>query len=109
MSTALIHHTSDAAFASDVLQSGAPVLVDCWANWCGPCNAITPLLDEAAQTYGARLKIVKINVDENLVVPARLGVSEAPTLMFFKGGRMMASQAGALTRAQLTAFIDSHL
>lgn len=109
MGSALIHHTNDAAFASDVLQSSAPVRVDCWANWCGPRKAITSLLDEAATTYDGRLKIVKINVDENLVMPAKLGVSEAPTLMFFKGARMMASQVGAVNRAQLTAFIDSHL
>jgi thioredoxin 1 len=109
MSTALIHDTSDASFETDVIQSGEPVLVDCWATWCGPCKAIAPLLDEAAQTYLGRLKIVKINVDENRVMPAKLGVRGVPTLMLFKGGALAATKVGAVTKAQLTAFIDGQL
>ena len=109
MSNALIKDTSDAAFDSDVLQSDQPVLVDCWATWCGPCKAIAPLLDEASLAYDGKLRIVKINVDENRVMPAKLGVRGVPTLMLFKGGALKATKVGAVTKAQLTAFIDGQL
>lgn len=109
MSTALIQDTSDASFERDVIQSDEPVLVDCWATWCGPCKAIAPLLDEASKAYGGRLKIVKINVDENRLIPAKLGVRGVPTLMLFKGGELKATKVGAVTKTQLTAFIDGQL
>ena len=109
MSTDLIKDTSDAAFEVDVMQSSQPVLVDCWATWCGPCKAIAPLLDDASKTYDGRLKIVKMNVDDNRVIPARMGVRGVPTLMLFKNGQLKATKVGAVTKAQLTSFIDGQL
>lgn len=109
MSTSSIKDISDASFEADVMQSEQPVLVDCWATWCGPCKAIAPLLDEASRLYDGRLQIVKINVDENRAVPARLGVRGVPTLMLFKGGELKATKVGAVTKAQLSAFIDAQL
>ncbi len=109
MSSALITHTTDATFEADVLQSTGPVLVDCWATWCGPCKAISPLLDEASTNYDGKLKIVKINVDENRLIPAKLGVRGVPTLMMFKGGELKATKVGAVTKAQLTALIDGQI
>jgi len=109
MSNALIKDTSDATFQSDVLQADGPVLLDCWATWCGPCKAISPLLDEASKAYDGRLRIVKINVDDNRAVPAQLGVRGVPTLMLFKGGELKATKVGAVSRSQLTEFIDAQL
>ena len=109
MSSDLIQHTSDAAFESDVLQADKPVLVDYWAEWCGPCKMIAPILDEVSKDYDGRLKIAKMNVDENRDVPAKFGIRGIPTLMLFKGGQLAATKVGALSKAQLTAFIDSHL
>jgi len=109
MTTSCIKHTSDASFEDDVLKSAEPVLVDCWATWCGPCKAIAPLLDEAVRDYDGRLRIVKMNVDENRAVPARLGVRGVPTLMMFKAGELKASKVGAVSKAQLKAFIDAQL
>ena len=109
MSSDLIHHTSDAAFDSDVLQADKPVLVDYWAEWCGPCKMIAPILDEVSKDYDGRLKIAKMNVDENRDVPAKFGIRGIPTLMLFKDGQLAATKVGALSKAQLTAFIDSHL
>jgi thioredoxin 1 len=109
MSSDLIQHTSDAAFDSDVLQADKPVLVDYWAEWCGPCKMIAPILDEVSKDYDGRLKIAKMNVDENRDVPAKFGIRGIPTLMLFKGGALAATKVGALSKAQLTAFIDSHL
>ena len=109
MSSDLIQHTSDAAFDSDVLQADKPVLVDYWAVWCGPCKMIAPILDEVSKDYDGRLKIAKMNVDENRDVPAKFGIRGIPTLMLFKGGQLAATKVGALSKAQLTAFIDSHL
>ena len=109
MSSDLIHHTSDAAFEGDVLQADKPVLVDYWAEWCGPCKMIAPILDEVSKDYDGRLKIAKMNVDENRDVPAKYGIRGIPTLMLFKGGQLAATKVGALSKAQLTAFIDSHL
>lgn len=109
MSSDLIQHTSDAAFDSDVLKSDKPVLVDYWAEWCGPCKMIAPILDEVSKDYDGRLKIAKMNVDENRDVPAKFGIRGIPTLMLFKGGQLAATKVGALSKAQLTAFIDSHL
>jgi thioredoxin 1 len=109
MSSDLIQHTSDAAFDSDVLQADKPVLVDYWAEWCGPCKMIAPILDEVSKDYDGRLKIAKMNVDENRDVPAKFGIRGIPTLMLFKDGQLAATKVGALSKAQLTAFIDSHL
>ena len=109
MSSDSIKHVTDASFESDVLQSGKPVLVDYWAEWCGPCKMIAPILDEVARDYGERLQVAKMNVDENSEVPGKLGIRGIPTLMLFKDGELVATKVGALPKAQLTAFIDSHL
>ena len=104
-----IKHVSDASFEQDVLQSSKPVLVDFWAEWCGPCKMIAPILEEVAKDYEDRLQIVKINVDENQDVPAKFGIRGIPTLILFKNGANAAQKVGALSKSQLTAFIDSHL
>jgi thioredoxin 1 len=109
MSSDLIQHTSDAGFDSDVLKSDQPVLVDYWAEWCGPCKMIAPILDDVSKDYQGRLKVAKMNVDENRDVPAKYGIRGIPTLMLFKDGQLAATKVGALSKAQLTAFIDSHL
>ena len=109
MSSDLIKHVSDATFESDVLQSGAPVLVDYWAEWCGPCRMIAPLLDEVASGYQGKLQVAKMNVDENREIPAKFGIRGIPTLMVFKGGQLAATKVGAMSKAQLTAFIDQQL
>ena len=109
MSSDLIKHTSDATFEADVLQSDTPVLVDYWAEWCGPCKMIAPILDETAKELGSRLQIAKMNVDENREVPAKFGIRGIPTLMIFKGGQLAATKVGAMSKAQLTAFIDQQL
>jgi thioredoxin 1 len=109
MSSDLIKHTTDASFDSDVLQSDTPVLVDYWAEWCGPCKQIAPILDVVSKAYEGRLQVVKMNVDENSAVPAKFGIRGIPTLMLFKGGTLAATKVGALPKAQLTAFLDSHL
>ena len=100
---------TDQSFATDVLGADTPVLVDFWAEWCGPCKMIAPILDEVSKDYDGRLKIAKMNVDENRDVPAKFGIRGIPTLMLFKGGALAATKVGALSKAQLTAFIDSHL
>ena len=109
MSSELIKHISDASFEADVLQSDKPVLVDYWAEWCGPCKMIAPILDETAKEYGERLQIAKMNVDENREVPAKFGIRGIPTLMLFKGGQLAATKVGALSKAQLAQFLDGHL
>jgi thioredoxin 1 len=109
MSSELIKHVSDSSFESDVIQSEKPVLVDFWAEWCGPCKGIAPILDEASKAYDGRLQIAKLNVDENRDVPAKFGIRGIPTLMLFKGGELAATKVGALNKAQLTAFLDGHL
>jgi thioredoxin 1 len=109
MSSELIKHVTDDSFGDDVLQSDKPVLVDYWAEWCGPCKMIAPILDEAAAQYGDRLQIAKMNVDENREVPAKFGIRGIPTLMLFKGGQLAATKVGALSKAQLAAFLDGHL
>ncbi len=109
MSSELIKHITDDSFADDDLQSDKPVLVDYWAEWCGPCKMIAPILDEAAAQYGDKLQIAKMNVDENREIPAKFGIRGIPTLMLFKGGQLAATKVGALSKAQLTAFLDGHL
>ena len=104
-----IHYVTDANFEAEVLQSATPVLVDYWAEWCGPCKMIAPILDQVAREYDGRLKIAKINVDENQLTPAKFGVRGIPTLMLFKNGNVEATPVGALSKSQLTAFIDSNL
>ncbi|MDH1702497.1 MULTISPECIES: thioredoxin TrxA [Comamonas] len=109
MASDLIKHISDASFEADVLQSGTPVLVDYWAEWCGPCKMIAPILDDVATAYQGKLTIAKMNVDENREIPAKFGIRGIPTLMLFKDGELAATKVGALAKAQLTAFIDQNL
>src|SRR5690348_12572377 len=104
MSSELIKHVTDESFGTDVLKSETPVLVDYWAEWCGPCKMIAPILDEVSKDYGGRLQVAKMNVDDNREVPARYGIRGIPTLMLFKGGEAAATKVGALSKAQLTAF-----
>ena len=109
MASDLIQHLSDATFESAVLNSKQPVLVDFWAEWCGPCKMIAPVLDEAANIYQGKLQITKLNVDENRDIPAKFGIRGIPTLMLFKNGNVEATKVGALSKSQLTAFIDSNI
>ncbi|MBS0484240.1 MAG: thioredoxin TrxA [Proteobacteria bacterium] len=104
-----IHYVTDANFDTEVLQSTTPVLVDYWAEWCGPCKMIAPILDEIASEYGERLKVAKLNIDENQLTPPKYGIRGIPTLMLFKNGNIEATKVGALSKSQLTAFIDSHI
>ena len=104
-----IHHVTDDSFESEVLQASGPVLVDYWAEWCGTCKAIAPTLDQIAREYQGRLKIAKINIDDNQDTPVKYGVRGIPTLMLFKNGNVEATKIGALSKSQLTAFIDSHI
>ena len=109
MASDLIKHITDVSFEADVLQAGTPVLVDFWAEWCGPCKMIAPILDEVATAYQGKLSIAKMNVDENRAMPAKFGIRGIPTLMLFKNGELAATKVGALSKAQLTAFIDQQL
>jgi thioredoxin 1 len=104
-----IHYVTDATFESEVTQSALPVLMDYWAEWCGPCRMIAPILDEIAKEYAGRLVVAKLNVDENQQTPQKFGVRGIPTLMLFKNGNIEATKVGALSKSQLTAFIDSHI
>lgn len=104
-----VFHVTDDTFETEVLQAPVPVLVDYWAEWCGPCKIIAPVLDEVAQEYSGRLKIAKLNIDENLATPPKYGIRGIPTLMLFKNGNIEATKVGALSKSQLTAFIDSNI
>ena len=104
-----IHYVSDDSFDLEVLQSTMPVLVDYWADWCGPCKMIAPILDEVAQEYAGRIKVAKLNIDENQQTPPKYGIRGIPTLMIFKNGNVEATKVGALSKSQLTAFIDSNV
>ncbi|KAB1445961.1 MULTISPECIES: thioredoxin TrxA [Bordetella] len=104
-----IKNVSDASFEADVLKSGQPVLVDYWAAWCGPCKMIAPILEEVASEYAGRLTVAKLNVDENQDTAAKYGVRGIPTLMLFKDGQAAATKVGALSKSQLTAFLDGAL
>ena len=104
-----IHHVTDATFEAEVLQSQSPVLVDYWAEWCGPCKAIAPTLEEVAKEYSGKLKVAKVNVDENQEIPRKYGIRGIPTLMLFKNGNIEAAKVGALSKSQLTAFLDSNI
>ena len=109
MASELIKHTTDATFEADVLKSSKPVLVDYWAEWCGPCKMIAPILDEVATGYDGKLQIAKMNVDENRDIPAKFGIRGIPTLMLFKNGNVEATKVGALSKTQLAAFIDANI
>ncbi|MCA3186547.1 MULTISPECIES: thioredoxin TrxA [unclassified Cupriavidus] len=104
-----IKYVSDASFDTDVLKSDKPVLLDFWAEWCGPCKMIAPILDEVAKDYGDRVQIAKINVDENQQVPAKFGIRGIPTLILFKNGEVVAQKVGALSKSQLTSFLDAQV
>lgn len=108
MSNHIIHVTDD-TFPSEVLNSGKPVLVDFWAEWCGPCKIIAPILDDIAQDYADKVKIAKLNIDENPSTPPKYGIRGIPTLMLFKGGNPEATKVGAISKSQLTVFLDSNL
>jgi thioredoxin 1 len=109
MSSELIKQVTDASFGTDVLQSDKPVLVDYWAEWCGPCKMIAPILDELSKQYEGRLQIAKINVDDNREKPAQYGIRGIPTLQLWKNGELVRSLVGVKPKAELTAFLDAHL
>ena len=104
-----IVHVTDGSFEEDVLEAEDPVLVDYWAEWCGPCKAIAPILGEIAEEYAGRLKIAKLNIDENPSTPPKYGIRGIPTLMLFKDGNVEATKVGALSKSQLAAFLDSNI
>ena len=109
MSNDLIKHVPDATFEAEVLKAAGPVLVDYWAEWCGPCKMIAPVLDDIATTYEGKLTIAKLNIDDNQETPAKHGVRGIPTLMLFKNGNVEATKVGALSKSQLQAFLDANI
>lgn len=108
MSDAIVH-TTDESFVDDVLKSEKPALVDFWAEWCGPCKMIAPILEEVAGEYEARLKVCKIDIDANQNTPPKYGIRGIPTLLLFKNGELEASKVGALSKSQLQAFLEEHI
>jgi len=104
-----VTHVTDATFSDDVLKSDTPVLVDFWAEWCGPCKMIAPVLEEVAVSHAGKIKIAKVDVDDNREVAAKYGIRGIPTLLLFKNGELAAQKVGALSKAQLTAFVDSNV
>ena len=104
-----IVYVSDATFEEEVLNSDSPVLVDYWAEWCGPCKMIAPILDEIAESYEGKVKVAKLNIDENNETPPKYGIRGIPTLMLFQGGNVEATKVGAVSKSQLMAFIDSNI
>ncbi len=104
-----IVNVTDASFEDDVLKADGAVLVDYWAEWCGPCKMIAPVLEEIAKEYSGKLKVCKLNIDENNETPPKFGIRGIPTLMLFKGGNIEATKVGALSKSQLAAFIDANL
>ena len=104
-----IVYATDDTFEAEVLKAEGTVLVDYWADWCGPCKMIAPILDEIAEEYAGKLKVAKLNIDENPNTPPKYGIRGIPTLMLFKGGNVEATKVGAVSKSQLTAFIDSNL
>jgi len=102
-----IVHVSDESFAHEVLQADVPVLIDYWAEWCGPCKMIAPILDELAEEYGARIKVAKLNIDDNPETPPKYGIRGIPTLMIFKDGNVEATKVGAVSKSQLTDFVEN--
>ena len=109
MSSELITHTSDASFNADVIEAGTPVLVDYWAEWCGPCKMIAPILDEVSKDYDGKLRIAKMNVDENRDVPAKYGIRGIPTMIMFHGGHEVARTSGAMTARQIVSWVRDRL
>ena len=109
MASNTIQRVTDDTFEPEVLKSDTPVLVDYWAEWCGPCKSIAPILDEVAKEYGGRLKVAKINVDDNQQVPARFGIRGIPTLILFKNGTVEAQKVGAVSKSQLASFLEQNL
>ncbi len=109
MASPLIVTLTQENFAQNVLQSTTPVLVDFWAEWCGPCKMIAPILDELAKEYAGKLKVAKLNIDDNAATPPKYGIRGIPTLMLFKNGSVEATKVGALSKSQLSAFIDSNI
>jgi thioredoxin 1 len=104
-----IVHVTDETFESEVLNSDRPVLVDYWAEWCGPCKMITPILDEISAEYADKIKVAKLNIDDNPQTPPKYGIRGIPTLMLFRGGNVEATKVGSISKSQLSAFIDGHL
>ena len=104
-----IKHVTDASFDTDVLNAGTPVLVDYWAEWCGPCKMIAPILEDLAKDYAGRLTVAKLDIDSNPSTPSKYGIRGIPTLILFKSGQVAAQKVGALSKSQLAAFIDSNL
>jgi thioredoxin 1 len=109
MAHELILHVSDETFDQEVLKSELPVLVDFWAEWCGPCKMLAPIVDEIAKEYEGRLKVCKLDIDANPLTPPKYGIRGIPTLMLFKNGDVAATKVGAVSKAQLTAFVDSNI
>ena len=109
MASDLIKHISDATFEADVLKADKPVLVDYWAEWCGPCKMIAPILDTIATEYKDKLRVVKLNIDENPKTPPKFNIRGIPTLLLFRDGMVAAQQVGAVSKAQLESFLETHL